>query len=248
MSCGEDCDSMLQNAGGQRRRYTIDDKIKAKKHELALLPHSHNKLKLSNRRMFRMLVKRALYMTRLGQLYQHFIVVLSCVMCLEVVFKTYLAHDDDGFFVQMSFFWEIFSSVLFTFDWALHLYTSDHRMIHLFSFLSIVDLATVVPVWAVLVLQRPPVNYEAINSIGDGFVYLLYGATNLVSLRILRLFPYVNMVEDEVHRLFAKLALSTVAMILFDALLLQYVERREGDSLYFHDWLYFMTTSVATIG
>lgn len=187
-------------------------------------------------------------MTEVGKIYQHLIVVLSFLSCLEIILRTYLTEGKNDFLIQITFIWEMLVSALFTFDWALLLYTSDYRMTHFFTFFSMVDLITVIPIWFVYFFAREPVEYEDIDTLRDGLVYFLYGAINLVVLRILRLHRYFHLIEDDVQRLIAKLSLSTIALILFDALALQYFETRHGDRLPFHDWLYFMTTSVATIG
>lgn len=77
-----------------------------------------------------------------------------------------------------------------------------------------VDLLTVIPIWARFLVSSVP-TYSSINSLTDAIVYTLYGLNTTRVLRALRIRKKLLLIEDAVDRCLGDMALTISVMILF---------------------------------
>ena len=84
---------------------------------------------------------------------------------------------------------------------------------YLFSFFSMVDLLTVVPIWVTLGQREIP--FTDIKTVHDAFLYIMFGLSTTRVLRSLRIHRHIMLSKDEVQRSLGTLSLSVCAMLMF---------------------------------
>jgi hypothetical protein len=82
-----------------------------------------------------------------------------------------------------------------------------------FSFFSMVDLLTVIPIW--ITLDKEEVAFPDIHSWDDAFVYILFGLNTTRVLRVLRVHKKLNQFTDEVRRSLGEMILTVLVLLLF---------------------------------
>ena len=114
-----------------------------------------------------------------------------------------------------------------------------------FSFYSMIDLMTVIPIW--ITRLYPCMDYNNIYSSQDQIVYILCGVTTTRILRALRIRRKLIRIEDEVSRCIGEIALNIVVTMLFFSALFQFLESQD-QSYEFHTWMYYIMVTMATVG
>eukprot|EP01038_Epipyxis_sp_PR26KG_P016936 gene16936-23250_t len=210
-------------------------------HQNATDDHSKSKFE-----QFRLDLKNFLLTSILGHLYEIFMLVISLLSTLQYIYETYLttSYQDQSItavFVEA----ELAVACLFLFDWSLNVFIADNKIKHIRSFFSMVDLMTVLPIFVLYI--NTCVSIIEILTIFDGFMYFLCGLKTTRILRSLRLRKWFLFIEDEVQKFLSILTLTIVVMILFNAALMQYLEK-EDQPYSFHTWTYYMLVTVTTVG
>mmetsp|Transcript_8231 Transcript_8231/g.15524 ORF Transcript_8231/g.15524 Transcript_8231/m.15524 type:complete len:1217 (+) Transcript_8231:175-3825(+) len=197
----------------------------------------------------RIKLKKFVVASFFGQLYVNTLLILSVLSCFQYIYQTYLDENDPKDLKILDIFGvvELFLAGLFAFDWCLWLFLADHRIEQLLSFFALVDFTTVIPIWLTYFVFPTPRGYNDVSSFGDAINYALHGAYTLRILRALRVHRKLVFIEDEVQRFLSQMALSVLTMILFDAAIMQYLEKQE-QNLEFHTWMYFLVVSISTVG
>jgi hypothetical protein len=167
--------------------------------------------------VIRLKTKKYLAASFLGKVYTNSLLVLSILSCLQYIFQTYISGSNPDGRELLNIFskLELCLAGLFAFDWFLNLFVADHRWEQLVSFFSLVDFATVIPIWITYYCFDDPIHVEDIRNGVDLLNYILHGAYTLRILRVLRVHKTLNLIEDEVHRYLWQLGLSVITMILF---------------------------------
>lgn len=197
---------------------------------------------------YRLTVKKFLSAHWIGQTYNYTLLILSVLSSLQYIYQLYLDPSKPHDLVQIAIFplAEEVLACLFMFDWCLSFFIADHKINHIMSFFSMVDLLTVIPIW--ITRNTPQVYYSQIVSFTDFLVFLVYGLTTTRILRALRLRQkLIQAIEDDVQRCLGEMTLAITIMILFNSALMQYLEQEEQDYP-FHTWTYYMLVTVATVG
>jgi hypothetical protein len=165
----------------------------------------------------RVKTKKYLAASFLGKVYTNTLLVLSILSCLQYIFQTYISGSEPDGRELLNIFskLELCLAALFAFDWFLNLFVADHRWEQLVSFFSLVDFATVIPIWITYYCFDNSINVDEIRNGFDLLNYILHGAYTLRILRVLRVHKTLNLIEDEVHRYLWQLGLSVITMILF---------------------------------
>jgi len=114
-----------------------------------------------------------------------------------------------------------------------------------YSFFSMVDLLTVIPIWITSSTHCPQID-DVIN-MHSLVIYIICGLSTTRILRFLRIHRLIRAVEDQVKRCLMQMLLVVTAIILFNSAVVQYLETNE-QPLPFHTWMYFTWITVATIG
>ena len=141
---------------------------------------------------------------------------------------------------------ELIVAILFSLDWALSFMLSDHKILFFNSFFSMIDLATVIPVFVQMDVSCVP--YTEISSFRDVIVYIICGMATTRVLRALRVRTrFVSKIEDEVQRGVGEMVITIIVMIMFNSALIKYLESHEQD-LPYHTWMYVMVVTIGTVG
>lgn len=184
---------------------------------LLLLEDNNSEEQVPYLEMLRIKTKKYLAISFVGKVYTNSLLILSILSCLQYIFQTYISGSQPEGKELLNIFskLELCLAGLFAFDWLLNLFIADHRWEQLISFFSLVDFATVIPIWITYYCFENPINVDEIESGVDYLNYILHGAYTMRILRVLRVHKTLNRIEDEVHRSLWQLALSVITMILF---------------------------------
>lgn len=151
-----------------------------------------------------------------GLLYTYSILVISVLSCLEYIVQTYF-NPNKGSFDAVALQWlgeiELAIASLFLADWCLHLFIADSRFAYATSFFSIIDLATVIPIFATYGKECPSIDDA--NTARQVAQYILCGLTTTRILRALRIRRQVLKIEDKVNRQLTAMGMYIIVMILF---------------------------------
>lgn len=82
-----------------------------------------------------------------------------------------------------------------------------------YSFYSMVDLLTVIPIYATYNAKRP--HYNDVNSVTLVLMYIFFGLNTTRILRALRIRKYLLVIEDAVERCLGDISLLITVMLLF---------------------------------
>jgi voltage-gated potassium channel len=125
-------------------------------------------------------------------------------------------------------------------------YSYYSNCIHaIFSFYSMVDLFTVVPIFIVFGREAPRLG--TIYTAEGWFYYLLFGMSTTRILRALRVRRKLLQIEDAVDRYFGEMILAVTVMILFFAAVMKYLEY-SIHNYRFHTWMYYVMVTISTVG
>jgi hypothetical protein len=163
----------------------------------------------------RIQVKNFKQNTIFGKIFAYFVIVLNVLISIQFIYLTYSLDDDSrGRKLYSTYFTiDIIVTSVFVVDWVLCLLGSENKLKFLVSFNSLVDLMTIVPVFATVHMTCPA--FEQVKSARSIFYYILCGFSRAKILRSLRIGMYFTVFEDEVHRLLAHIGLRILVMILF---------------------------------
>lgn len=162
-------------------------------------------------------MKKLLYSSYIGKLFSVAMLLLSILSVIEYIYTTYLNQESDASQYSALKVLELIVALFFAFDWGLSFFVADHKMTFLSSFYSMVDLMTVVPIFATYseTCEHYMVNqydYSAHQMI----FYVLCSLNTTRILRALRLHRVVEKyLEDEVEKCLGHMALNIIVMILF---------------------------------
>ena len=180
--------------------------------------------------------------------------LFSIFSSATIVYQAYLEGDSEGnlsprtqaiqFALKQI---DLAFSILFFNDWSIQFFLADRKGEFLTSFYSMIDLVTVIP--SFFLYNYTTKEFEELQGLLDWIIYLMTALTATRILRSLRLRMYMMNIKDEVRRHLGDMILIFVTMILFDAALMQFLERHEDhDNLLFNDWLYYVFVTLATVG
>ncbi len=188
---------------------------------------------------FRISLSKKYEYSFVGILYGHFVVFLSVFSCLQFIYQLY----EDGNQESLSNI-ELALAILFLCDWFLLFFIAEHKMNHIQSFFSIVDLTTCIPIFLTYHQECPAIDETSNPSKAVTFVLCGLAVTRI--LRALRLRRTFNSITDEVQRFLADMILRLVVMILFNAAVIMYLEPQQN--LRFHTWTYYILVTITTVG
>ena len=114
-----------------------------------------------------------------------------------------------------------------------------------FSFYSVVDLLTVIPMFVTYNVAMPNVNY--IYNVSDALLYTAFAMNTTRILRALRFGRKLARIQDAVERFVGEISLNIVVMILFFAAVMQFLEATFQPHDY-HTWMYYIWVTIATVG
>lgn len=168
---------------------------------------------------FRMRLKRFMVVSYIGQLFQVTMLLLSILSVFEYIYTTYLSISKplDYYQYEVLKVVELVVATFFAFDWSLSFFLADHKTIFLSSFYSMVDLMTVIPIYATyneicsefMTNQYDYTAYQIVN-------YVLCALNTTRILRALRIRRVIEQhLDDEVEQYLGYMALSVAVMILF---------------------------------
>ena len=171
----------------------------------------HNDLEV-----LRLRVKKFMTASWTGKTYSQIMLILSVISCLEFIYQTYLTprlafQRRQTYYLSII---ELAMSGLFAFDWVLAFFIADHKIMFMSSFYSMVDLLTVIPIWATFFTDIES-KYQGIDSLEKAIFYALEALNTTRILRALRMRKYLLLVEDPVDRCLGDMALVITMMILF---------------------------------
>jgi hypothetical protein len=195
--------------------------------------------------IWRVATRKFLATTTAGYIYENLLLVLSVLSALEFIYQTYLDVDSDADLIHFFDLVEQVLAVLFMLDWLLNCFLSEHRILYITSFYSMIDILTVIPIWVSVYSFVP--FYHEIYTFRDGVVYFMVSLSTSRILRALRIRKKLMAIEDEVKRCVGDIALTLVVMILFFSALMQFLEK-EVQLLDFHTCMYFMAVTITTVG
>eukprot|EP00002_Diphylleia_rotans_P028482 TRINITY_DN5751_c0_g1_i2.p1 TRINITY_DN5751_c0_g1~~TRINITY_DN5751_c0_g1_i2.p1 ORF type:complete len:842 (-),score=118.39 TRINITY_DN5751_c0_g1_i2:386-2911(-) len=159
---------------------------------------------------------------------QLFISLLSCIV---YVYNSY--QDEEP---TWSKYTEPVLGGFVIIDWLIYFYTATNRLEYVIQLTSIVDILTVIPL--------------VVNRIYDNMKF------NLTFLRIFRILRTVEVLKSpklqsasDIHIRIATLILRAVCTIFSAAAIFQLFENNErSEEIEFHDCVYFMVITLATVG
>eukprot|EP00899_Mesostigma_viride_P014268 jgi/Mesvir1/22842/Mv20101-RA.1 len=170
-----------------------------------------------------------------------FSTLLSALALLIYVLELY-DIGDVGDKSSWSWYLELVLSSLFAVEWSFRLYLAPSRVRYVYSIRSIVDILTVVPIFATA------------HGRDDDSVFVSFLRVLRV-LRVLRLNRLVHYTETEVQRLMFFLGYTVASVIFVTAGILEQVERkiRSDESngfekMHLHDAIYLICITISTVG
>jgi hypothetical protein len=153
---------------------------------------------------------------------------------------------------EFALYAERVTGFIFTFDYVLRLWASDHRQQHFFDRFTLVDLITVLPFWIDLIF-------------GGEFANKVRPIRVLRALRILRAYRLLAFASSQAQRIFLEIFLIIVSLLICTAGIVQEFESCEDDGsncgvfdetkgcdscqdLSFVDSFYFVLVTLTTVG
>jgi len=190
--------------------------------------------------------KHFLENTLAGFMWSQMMMFLSVLSLVQYVYLTYIENNQDKnwHLYDFFFFLELAIACAFVFDWMVSFLASEQKFYFMVSFNSMVDIMTVIPVFATFNVTCP--DYGNISTGLDAVYYVLCGLTTTRILRSLRFRKSFYRIDDDVHRYLADMSLKIVVMILFNSAVMQYFE--PDQKLDFHTWNYFLLVTITTVG
>ncbi|TYZ64091.1 hypothetical protein PybrP1_009118 [[Pythium] brassicae (nom. inval.)] len=161
-----------------------------------------------------------------------------------LIFSVYIAElYTDGFSSSVAHRCiELCVTLFFIFDLALHLFAAPNPWSYLLSPHGIIDLLTIIP--SVIVFLVPATRSQ--------LFFVLRVLRIFRALRVLRLKQFIRFKKSKFDYELAVFILSSVAVVLCAAGMFHALEESHyishGDSLDFHEALYFVLVTTATIG
>ena len=108
-----------------------------------------------------------------------------------------------------------------------------------------VDILTVIPIWATINQTEPIV--DEVYTATDGVMYILFLMNTTRVLRALRINRKLSNIKDAVNRSMGDIILVVIMMILFFAAVMQFLEE-SYQSLPYHTWMYYVLVTITTVG
>ena len=179
---------------------------------------------------------------RFGIIYQNLLIIMSVFSCFEYIVETY---QGDNIPESLFLLEKIFAGI-FSFDWLLSFFLADHKLIHITSFFSMVDLLTVIPIWITYSKECPTFS-ETYGNPQLLFLWVMYASNTTRILRALRCRRYVEKIDDAVNRAVGDMAITITVLILFLAALMKFLEA-EAQPYQFNTWMYYIVITIATVG
>mmetsp|Transcript_12823 Transcript_12823/g.28469 ORF Transcript_12823/g.28469 Transcript_12823/m.28469 type:complete len:265 (+) Transcript_12823:125-919(+) len=170
---------------------------------------------------FRSKVRKFMSHSWIGYLYHAVLLTLSIFSMFEFIWGTYINPSNLNLLSKLNNF-EFALASMFGFDWLLSFYLADHRLVFCRSFYSMVDLFTVIPVFATYG-RRLPSAYD-VRTFEDVFFYAMFLMSTTRILRVLRIRRYIKFIEDNVERYLSEMCINVTVMVLFFAAVMQFLE------------------------
>jgi len=147
-----------------------------------------------------------------GQIYDYVLVVIAICSNLMYICSTYVRSDMTETRLNIHRLDILFSLVLM-FDIILSLWLADQRWDHLTKITTLLNIASVIPVWFIYDADGPP-NSEAVGA-NKVTMYIVHALATTVILRPMRIQKKIKEITNEVQRSIGDMALTIVMMILF---------------------------------
>eukprot|EP01133_Synstelium_polycarpum_P016767 gene16767-19935_t len=193
--------------------------------------HDQNKLKISLR------AKAEIYLayTHIGEFIEFVQVFFSLVSVVLFIYGTYL--DEHLAPPNWFLFIEVSLIVFFIAHWFLDLFVTKDKLHFLFSFFSLIDLITILPI----IIDIAKGDFPFILST---FQFLRV----LRVIRVLRLSRVLHYFKNEVTKYTFKAFIVVFTFIMVLAGFYMNIETNGGEPLQFHTTVYFLVVTLATVG
>ncbi len=191
---------------------------------------------------YRVATKKFFTRNRFGIIYQNALILMSVFSCFEYIVETYQGNN----IPKSLFLLEKIFAGIFSFDWLLAFFLADHKLTHVTSFFSMVDLLTVIPIW-ITYSKECPTYSETYGNPQLQFLWVMYALNTTRILRALRCRRYIERIDDAVNRAVGDMGITITVMILFLAALMKFLEA-EGQPYQFNTWMYYIVITIATVG
>lgn len=182
-----------------------------------------------------------------GFIYENFILFISFYSCFQFILRTYLTNDviQNATLLETFHTLESTLSFIFLFNWCLCFFIASRKISYITSFISLVDISTLLSIWVTLHQTCPVV--EKIHTFHQAMLYFAFGLTNTRILRALRIKQLFSVIQDSVDRCLAEMSTNISIMILFNAATMQFLESTRQPYL-FHTWMYYILVTISTVG
>ncbi len=191
---------------------------------------------------YRVATKKFFTRSTYGIIYQNCLIIMSVFSCFEYIVETYQGENIPNSLFLLE---KIFAGI-FSFDWLLSFFLADHKLTHITSFFSMVDLLTVIPIWITYSKECPKYS-ETYNNPQKQFLWVMFALNTTRILRGLRCRRYVERIDDAVNRAVGDMGITITIMILFLAALMKFLEA-ELQPFPFNTWMYYIVITIATVG
>ncbi|GBG25958.1 Receptor expression-enhancing protein 1 [Hondaea fermentalgiana] len=190
---------------------------------------------------FRLQLRHILTSSSVGVAIDLISCTLSVIACVFYVWSTY-----DKSLETLFLFIEAGISAFFLLEYMLRFYVTSHRVRFFFSWFSIVDILTIVPVVFDLLLHESITG----TSLAFRIIQILRVLRIARLLRIHRVFTYL---KTELQRETARFILNMISITFITAAFIFAIENSLREELYvepllFHDAYYFTIVTVSTVG
>jgi hypothetical protein len=194
------------------------DEEEAKQEEVVRQSFSHQI------ELVRIKIKKFLSSHIIGQLYSEMLLYFSIFSTLQFVHSTYVDITVVTDTTRVLNIIEMALAALFGFDWLLSFFIADHKLEfvtryystcdvdYTFSYL-LVDLLTIIPIWATLNMDQ--IEFNKVFTFSQGLTYLLYGLSTTRVLRALRIHRKLSQLTDEVQRSLGEMIVTVLVLLLF---------------------------------
>lgn len=160
-------------------------------------------------------VKYYVFSTWYGMMYKRVLLFASITSVFLYIVETYFDKESNSEAYVLLSAIELVTAIMFGFDWSLSVYLAEHKLDTVLGFNAMIDLVTVLAVLFSNFIFTVKVDYPAISSVKDVFIYALYCCQTIRILRIIRLHKEFEAIEDKVNRFLAQITLAFVTMLLF---------------------------------
>lgn len=147
---------------------------------------------------------------------------------------------------------ELTFSIVFTVEYAARLYAAENRCAYVVSFFALVDLVTVLPVYATLAIVGNANGAE--DDISRVRSQFLRPIRVLRALRILRAYRLLAFSTSAIQRQMSVVALTVVSLVVCTTGIIQALEYSDdpddadGQTLPFLDAMYYIIVTITTVG